>query len=194
MNTYWPFRIDDRHLWAYTNNFITPEECDNIVKYGKEHGLKKGKIGSGDKLQEEISYRDSNITWLFPNKETESLYRRMSDVVTGLNNQYFHFDIEGFGEGFQFTEYQAPAGKYGKHIDSIHKGMIRKLSISLQLSDPDEYEGGDLVLYDGDEPLKMQKAKGTLVMFPSFVMHEVTPVTKGTRHSLVAWITGPRFK
>jgi PKHD-type hydroxylase len=68
------------------------------------------------------------------------------------------------------------------------------LSVSIQLTDPSEYEGGDLYLYDEDKGMLMNKSQGTLILFPSFVLHEVTPITKGERNSLVAWITGPNFK
>jgi len=73
---------------------------------------------------------------------------------------------------------------------------VRKLSISIQLTDPEEYEGGELKLYDGDdkEAQVMDKTQGTLIIFPSYVLHEVMPITKGTRNSLVTWITGKQFK
>lgn len=64
----------------------------------------------------------------------------------------------------------------------------------MQLSDEDDYVGGDLELMFGDEPQKMIRKRGTILCFPSYVLHRVTPVTEGTRYSLVAWITGPQFK
>jgi PKHD-type hydroxylase len=96
-------------------------------------------------------------------------------------------------EGIQFTKYSAPAGRYGKHVDSWVKGPVRKLSFTLQLSDPQEYEGGELRLYFKDDPEVMPKPQGAITLFPSYVLHEVTPVTKGTRYSLVAWVTGKPF-
>jgi PKHD-type hydroxylase len=71
---------------------------------------------------------------------------------------------------------------------------VRKLSISIQLTDPNEYEGGELYLYDDDKGTVMDKTQGTLILFPSYVLHEVVPVTKGTRNSLVTWVTGKQFK
>jgi PKHD-type hydroxylase len=104
------------------------------------------------------------------------------------------FDIFGFQEGLQFTEYNAPSGHYGKHVDNIFNGQIRKLSVSVQLTDPTKYEGGNIELYLANEPAIMTKKQGSLILFPSSVLHAVTPVTKGTRHSLVGWITGKPFK
>jgi PKHD-type hydroxylase len=72
--------------------------------------------------------------------------------------------------------------------------QIRKLSLTIQLSDPFSYNGGELHLFTGNEPTIIPKEQGKLISFPSYVLHEVTPVTKGERYSLVAWITGPQFK
>jgi PKHD-type hydroxylase len=72
--------------------------------------------------------------------------------------------------------------------------VIRKLSLSIQLTDPKEYEGGELILYEDDKGTEMKKEQGTLVLFPSYILHEVKPVTKGERNSLVAWVTGKQFK
>jgi PKHD-type hydroxylase len=71
---------------------------------------------------------------------------------------------------------------------------VRKLSISIQLTNPEEYEGGELYLYDEDKGTLMSKEQGTLIIFPSYVLHEVMPVTKGERNSLVTWVTGKQFK
>ena len=111
-----------------------------------------------------------------------------------LNDKFFKFDLFGAMEGLQFTSYKGPGGKYGKHVDRNHGGIIRKLSLTVQLSDPKKYEGGDLCLYDSDKPSLGSKKQGGVVVFPSFVQHEVRPVTKGQRYSLVAWITGKPFK
>ena len=111
-----------------------------------------------------------------------------------LNSQFFKFDLFGLAEGMQFTKYTAPGGKYGTHIDRITGGLTRKLSFTLQLSDPADYVGGDLQLHLGDDPLKMNREQGYVAVFPSYVLHEVTPVTEGTRYSLVSWITGAPFK
>jgi PKHD-type hydroxylase len=74
------------------------------------------------------------------------------------------------------------------------RNMNRKLSFVLFLNDVSEYEGGKLLLYNATEPLIPEALKGTIVFFPSYVLHEVTPVTKGTRNTLVGWVSGPRFK
>jgi len=121
-------------------------------------------------------------------------YRKITDIVLDLNSKYFKLDVSGFNEGLQFTNYSAPSDKYGKHVDRSEGFIIRKLSLSIQLTDPTEYEGGELWLYEDDKGALMKKDQGTLILFPSFILHEVKPVTKGERNSLVAWATGKQFK
>ena len=120
----------------------------------------------------------------------------MAQAITDTNEKFFKFDLTMI-EKLQFTEYSADElGCYDQHIDPLvwcvpHN---RKLSFVLQLSDPSEYEGGDLKLYTSKEPTVVTKMKGLAVFFPSYILHEVTPVTKGTRRTLVGWVHGPSFK
>jgi PKHD-type hydroxylase len=110
------------------------------------------------------------------------------------NDSMFGFDITTFSDKIQFGLYDgAENGKYDNHIDVGTEciAACRKLSMSVQLSEPDDYEGGDLVIDNQHEcPRKM----GTTVVFSSFITHKVTPVTKGKRYSLVVWLYGPPFK
>ena len=102
--------------------------------------------------------------------------------------------------GIQFTEYDAAyEGKYDWHMDCDLLGnggvFARKISLVLQLSDGDSYEGGDFQFYNVQNPKPEDlRAKGTVVCFPSHVYHRVTQVTKGTRYSLVTWFEGPPWR
>ena len=125
---------------------------------------------------------------LFPNEEKKDKNNLK------INLPFFKFDLYGFNEFLQFTNYTAPGAKYGKHIDRATDFSIRKISMSIQLTDPSTYEGGELCLYDSNEGVEMDKAQGKLIIFPSYVLHEVKPVTKGERNSLVGWVTGSPFK
>jgi PKHD-type hydroxylase len=95
----------------------------------------------------------------------------------------------------QYSIYQE-GGFYKDHVDLLYLSAmgIRKLSFSIMLTDPEEYEGGELLLKSSSFPIKTSNKKGTIVLFPSYVLHEVTPVTKGTRKTLVGWVLGPNFK
>jgi PKHD-type hydroxylase len=187
----WPFEVDQVQNWAYWDGAFTKEECQKIIEIGEAGILQTAKVDSADT---NLSVRDSEITWLYPSDETEFVFRRVTDIITNLNKQFFNFDLFGLAEGFQFTKYNAPSGFYGMHTDKMLNGAIRKLSVTIQLSADEDYEGGQLALYLGKNPEDMSTAQGKLIIFPSYVLHEVKPVTKGTRYSLVAWATGKPFK
>jgi PKHD-type hydroxylase len=192
-NSSWNFEVDQVNLYAFWNNAFSKEECQTIINIAKDKGLIKGTTFNDDKIKD---VRDSKISWLYPVDGMDWVFRRVTDIVLNLNERFFKFDLFGLNEGFQFTNYESPSGKYGKHVDRAMNIPVRKLSISIQLTNPEEYEGGELKLYDGDdeEATVMDKTQGTLIIFPSYVLHEVMPVTKGERNSLVTWVTGKQFK
>ena len=190
-NSSWNFELDQINLYAFWNNAFSKDECQTIINIAKDKGLIKGTTFNDNKAKD---VRDSKISWLYPVDDMDWVFRRVTDITLNLNERFFKFDLFGLNEGFQFTNYEAPSGKYGKHVDRAINIPVRKLSISIQLTNPEEYEGGELYLYDGDEGTLMDKAQGTLIIFPSYVLHEVMPVTKGERNSLVTWVTGKQFK
>ena len=185
------FPCDEINKYAYWKKIFSVEECEKIINFGNSISLENAVVGVDKKI---AGIRDSRISWINPSKETEWIFERLNTTLHSLNKQFFKFDIAGFAEGLQFTVYSAPQSKYGAHIDTVFNGQIRKLSLSVQLSDPSSYEGGDLLLHSSDAPYIASKEQGDLTMFPSYTLHEVKPVTVGTRYSLVAWITGPAFK
>jgi PKHD-type hydroxylase len=191
--TIWPFHTDKIEPWAFMNDTFTPAQCKTIIEIGKNQILDVAITGGfGNQVQDD-KVRKSRTSWISPANGNEWIFQRMTDVVMHLNEQFFKFDLWGFGEGFQFTEYQAPGGHYKPHIDCMYNGRIRKLSVVCQLTDPNEYEGGELVVNNGNEVV-LPKDQGTVLVFPSYSLHGVKPVISGTRYSLVAWLTGPAFK
>jgi len=187
-NPSWNFYLDKVNSYAFWEKVFTPEECEKIIKIAKNKGLIKGITRS------KTDVRECKICWLYSSDDLDWVYRRITDIVLNLNDRFFQFDLHGLNEGLQFTNYKAPSNKYGKHIDKSLDMIIRKLSLSIQLTDPKEYEGGELILYEEEKGIEMKKEQGTLVLFPSYMLHEVKPVTKGERNSLVAWVTGKQFK
>ena len=143
-----------------------------------------------------MQVRRSQVSWLNKTQDTAWVYEKLAHIASSLNAQYYRFDLTGFGEALQLTNYnQSEHGMYSWHVD--YGGNIapsRKLSLVLQLTDPGQYEGGNLQIHTGGEPQTVRKQRGLLAAFPSYVLHQVTPVTSGSRQSLVAWITGPAFK
>jgi PKHD-type hydroxylase len=190
VNASWQFQSDKTENWASIDNLFTPEECAQIIALGNTR-LEDAKVGQKNEPNKDI--RESRIAWLF-GSDIEFAFRRVTDGIFNLNSQFFNFDLFGMAEGFQFTRYDAPTNYYGVHIDKMLNGTVRKLSLTIQLSSPEDYEGGELALYTDKEAQLMLKELGKMIVFPSYVLHEVRPVTKGTRYSLVAWITGKPFK
>jgi len=121
------------------------------------------------------------------------------NIVQKVNATHFGFDIWNLAD-IQYTVYRAEEnGHYGWHSDDMvsigpTRASARKISITVQLSDPSEYEGGDFEFYTLRDLPKELKEKGTVLLFPSSHMHRVTPVTKGVRKSLVAWFDGPNWR
>jgi|TARA_R100000455_G_C6244286_1_gene102390 PKHD-type hydroxylase len=190
--TSWSFKLDTVQSWAYWNNFLSKKECEEIISYCKKFNKSKAAVDNDSKVVRKI--RESDVVFLYPDKNLNNLYRKITDAILTLNNKYFNFNLWGMAEGLQFTHYKAPNGKYVKHIDKMLNGQIRKLSMSIQLSDPKKYKGGDLVLYNSDKPTLISRDQGKLIVFPSYTLHEVKKIVEGERYSLVAWFTGEPFK
>jgi len=186
---FWSFTGQEAHPWAWHDDVFTPDECDAIIALGNRHKLSAGETGRGVS-----EYRQSDIRFLHPNRLTNWVFGRLAAVAMNLNDQFFGFDLTGFGEGIQFTRYTAPGQHYDSHTDMTFQMAVRKLSLVVQLSDPYTYEGGTLEISPSGEPLEMERKQGRVVAFPSWTVHRVLPITEGTRYSLVAWITGPAFR
>jgi PKHD-type hydroxylase len=174
---------------TYTNVF-TEEEIDSIKKLSNSFTEEKGSIENTTRVNIN-DMRETTIKWIHVTKDSEWLYRKLTDVIKDANEKYFQFKVEEL-ETLQYTIYNEGCF-YESHTDFV-SAYSRKLSFVLQLSDPSDYEGGDLILKFDTPFHTVQKNKGSIVIFPSYVLHEVTEVTKGNRITLVAWVRGPAFK
>lgn len=188
----WTLSLDKVQDWAWAENVLSDSECDAVIEYGKNLYTSQAVLAGGNV---DLEYRDSNVSWISPTQEIQWLYRKMTDFTNYINSQHFNFDLFGFTEPYQFTEYKSPGGKYNFHMDKNTNGILRKLTIVIQLTEPENYTGGELQIYRGDTDITtMQKTRGMAFVFPSWMIHRVTPVETGTRYSLVSWISGPQFK
>lgn len=149
-------------------------------------------IGSESEIN---SIRKSSIKWIHHDEYSAWLYDKMIDLAMKANNELWDFNLHSVLDSIQYTEYYNDGGHYDWHVD-VGPGSInhRKISITIQLSDPEDYEGGDFELWTGGEFKTLPKSKGDVILFPSFLLHRVTPITKGTRKSLVLWIGGGSYK
>ena len=172
---------------------FTEQELNWLQNKAKE-AENNAKVGGANGGEVNKNVRRSQVSWLTNTSDTKWVFDKLGDVVSKLNAQYFHFDITGFGEALQLTNYdQSENGMYGWHQD-FGGGISRKLSMAVQLTDPSEYEGGNLQVMTSSEPKNVRKQRGLIAVFPSYIVHQVTPVTQGSRQSLVAWISGAPFK
>ena len=206
---------------------IAPEICNEIIEIGLEKTrLDFGMIGGGSDGHEHHWTRKSGVGWIDRNatlSNGETLFDHITPIVREVNAEIFKFDLN-YHETYQFTVYKAPDEHYTWHTDGHFEpyneedckndpdfesrvGGYRKLSYSVNLTHPNEYEGGHFEWCDayGVNPLndperavirapQSAREQGSIIIFPSFVYHRVTPVTRGRRHSLVGWIAGPTFR
>jgi PKHD-type hydroxylase len=195
LGLYWYLTPKEYELCCWDNQIFTDGEIERIKVIGNRLSLTRA-LTLGKNEEESLHHRRSFISWIHPNEHTSWIYQKLTDFIQQKNKSFFNFDLSKL-ETLQFTYYSSKEdGYYRSHVDSVDWNLPhnRKLSIVVQLSDPSEYEGGELRLHNSHKPVPVHKEKGLVVMFPSYTLHEVTPVTKGERYSLVAWVHGPAFK
>jgi len=172
---------------------FTDSELDWLQNKAK-NATKKAGVGGVNNNNVNVQTRRSEVDWLGNTPDTKWVFDKFADVALRLNAEHYRLDLTGFGEPLQLTHYdQAENGMYGWHQD-YGTGISRKLSMAMQLTDPSEYEGGNLQVMTTGTPVNIRKQRGLIAVFPSYVLHQVTPVTQGSRQSLVAWVSGPAFK
>lgn len=183
--------------WLFFRAHLTTDYVDELCKHiERTYESQDASVGF-NKEAKKTDYRESEVRWLNVNRE-----KNMTDLlwsyVDRANRDSFDVDVRYLNE-VQYTTYHGTKkGHYDWHHDVDFRNSQpyhRKLSMTVQLSDPSEYEGGEFE-FDGDiDPLPPEhKEKGTVLVFPSFYRHRVKPVTKGTRKSLVAWFEGPHWR
>ena len=154
--------------------------------------LAEAKLGAG---AADSRVRRSQVVFLGTESRYQWLYERVWAVAQECNRRFFCVDIAGVEANIQLARYDSSdQGFYAWHTDFAGYRPLRKLSVSIQLSRSDDYEGGDLELQHLPPRAKLDRSRGSFIVFPSFTLHRVAPVTRGTRWSLVAWILGNRWR
>ena len=174
-------------------NAFTEEELDRLVAYGDSLDLQPAVIGATDVV---TAIRRTKTGWINNNPESAWLYDRLAYVARKINSKFFNFELYGFVEDMQYTVYtDDDEGHYTWHEDiSASVESPRKLSLVLQLSNPSDFDGGELETSAGTSTASVEKRRGLIAAFPSWRIHRVTPVTRGIRRTLVIWVAGPSFK
>lgn len=183
--------------WAYYKEYFTPDICDKIIEQALLIPDKEGTLGPSS-IRTDNDWRRSSIRGIFKDQTWSWLFDELDSLVKKANDYWFKVDYN-YLPGIQFATYNSQnLGCYKRHQDVFLAPLPthRKLSITVQLSDPDTYQGGDLKFLDvGQHPNPANiRARGTVCVFPSLIFHEVTPVTQGIRHSLAGWYEGPRWR
>lgn len=203
-----------KNFYWYFQSALTDKWCDSVIKFAESKENNYGLISGVSKKGKQIDYkklddkakkklfkkRKSKVAWL----DEPWVYNEVSKFVKTANqNAGWNFVLKGV-EYAQFTTYDLK-DYYGWHSDTLSSSFendhMRKLSVTVSLTDPKEYKGGELEFdFRDDEPNKKSYVtckeilpRGSIVVFPSFIWHRVKPVTKGQRQSLVMWFSGPNF-
>jgi len=190
------FDFDPTVSFAVWQNAFTPTEVDQIEAYGDRFAPHEATVAADavhDVLRADV--RVTHTAAILPTAESSWIYDRLQRAIRTLNDRVYKFDISGFSEPFQYSVYHASErGHYDWHVDQGKLKTPRKLSVSVQLTDPSNYEGCDLQFHAGKQIETGVRDRGAVIAFPSYILHRVTPCTRGTRKALVAWTTGQHFK
>lgn len=179
--------------WVWWEGAFTDQELDWLQQQAI-NANNRAQVGGNAQGDDLAKIRRSKVSWLNNTTDTQWVFEKLAHVASALNSRFYRFDLTGFGESLQLTNYdQSEHGMYGWHQDYNAK-ISRKLSLVLQLTDPSQYEGGNLQVKTSSDIQTVRKQRGLIAAFPSYVLHQVTPVTQGNRQSLVAWVSGPAFK
>lgn len=190
--------VKELNQFCVASNAFNEDEVERILDLEDLQRFQKGSVGgpmTGGQVNKKT--RDSEVMWVMHEPNSDWLFQKFSYLVSRVNYDHFMYDIDGF-ESFQYTVYKSKTKQhYDWHIDAgnAYSKYERKISASVILTDPNEYEGGEFeCVMNGrvDEPFIGKPNKGDVIFFSSWMPHRVKPVTKGTRKSLVCWVMGPR--
>lgn len=186
--------------WCCIKNAFDPDICDYILELGQSLPVQDSTLGvSGENSG--TDYRKSKIRFIQNfDSDFAFLFDSVLKTVYHANDAWFDFHLSKM-DYIQLAEYdESYQGEYKEHHDVFWMNndpkYHRKLTAVIQLTVPTEYEGGDLEFCNIISPPNPSdiRSKGSIIIFPSFIPHRVTPVTKGTRHSLACWIDGPKWR
>jgi PKHD-type hydroxylase len=166
---------------------FTSDECERVLALIDYHESERSSI-----VDASYSHRSANITWIPRNASTVWLWERMEDLTATIN-QFLGLDLSHLEPNLQLLQYDEN-DQFDWHTDmGVHDLNTRKLTIVVQLADAMQYQGGGFEFYGLGE-LSMSRLRGTVIAFPTFLLHRVQPILNGKRTALVAWCHGPRFR
>lgn len=183
--------------FAICESWFNADEVDRIIDLEDLEKFSTGTLASSKENKFEVNkkYRDSDIYFLYPSDASNWVFDKFGAILGDVNHKCFMYDIDGI-ENFQYTRYKKNQ-HYDWHFDILcgYSNWERKISASIVLSDPDEYEGGEFEIMDKGNPdltTIVKPTKGSIIFFASWMPHRIKPITKGVRKSLVTWVMGKR--
>jgi PKHD-type hydroxylase len=180
------------HLdWVVCAKRLSGATCDKLVALGNSFPeVSPTVVGQGSLPDHRVGY----VHMLPCVAETEDVYRMLWDAALDATTRHYRLTLSGITRMPQYVEYHGGFGHFHWHNDYSHESLEspRKLTVIVQLSESDDYEGGNLEVF-GPTVSVLPRERGSVVCLPSFVPHQVTAVTSGARKVLVAWIAGPRI-
>ncbi len=185
-----------QNYYWYKHGF-SKEELNKIYEGVAKIPFNDATVFGNDNPEIIKKIRSSSVKWIPKNDEWMWLYEKLMGMAATANNEVWKFNLISAQELIQYTEYyDTQEGHYDWHQDiGPGIGSQRKVSITVQLSEPDEYEGGDLEMWSGGDNVAVaERGAGVVFIFPSYMMHRVTKVTKGTRRSFVLWVGGDHYR
>ena len=176
-----------------TYKLFTEEEMNNIIEMGYKNKLQYQLNSEGKFVVDLFSQK---TTYLLPSENTGYIYNRIRQFIVEINKNVWNFDLFDFYEPLKFNEYNASEkSSTAFHTDTgFDFTNFRKLTFIMQLSNETDYEGGEVILLNSSKPIIMPKTRGSIVIFPSYILHKVDPIKKGIRNSLVIFAHGPPLK
>lgn len=182
--------VDQSNYYCFKDGF-NEQELEWIDNLKELYPYEEASVVGGDDIKD---VRKSKVKWIHIDNQSHWVYDKIKNFIVEAN-QIWKFDLNCVIDSIQYTEYYDNGGHYGWHMDiGPHPINHRKVSVTIQLSDPEDYDGGELELWTGAGIQKVEKHKGCAILFPSYMLHRITPVTKGTRRSLVLWVGGANYR
>jgi PKHD-type hydroxylase len=183
----------------YYKNVFNDEMIATLEKMVYTHyTFSKGRTGVPQLGNDTDSYETNNrdIAYIKPEAHSQWLYELLFPLALEANEKLFHFDIDVVTDPIHYVIYPEDGGHLDWHMDTGAYGVNkRKLAMTVQLSDPSEYDGGDFeIWFGGKESIIVPREKGDVIVFPAFCMHRVKPITRGERRCLVFWTGGRPFR
>jgi PKHD-type hydroxylase len=186
--------------WCYFKNKISVDVCEYIIKESLKLPKEEAKIGVSTSSLKVDETRKSRISFIQKNNPLfEGVFDELWKMAIQANSDFFNFHITKL-DYMQFAEYDSSYnGNYKRHHDVFWMNndpkYHRKLSCVIQLTDPNDYDGGDLEIFsDSKIDATEIRTQGTVIFFPSFMEHQANPVTRGIRYSLTSWFDGPKWR